>query len=715
MNILKLLLPALALVGSRGVQAQLNYVCEYNTATNECTLVSAAGTPADPVVKIPANFTNPADNKSYKLVMIKAGAMNGILGMKELTIPAGVHTIGNVSSTRNQSARVAELDNFRWCPDLEKITVESGNPTFKTTAAGVLTSYDGNNVYRVPSRFFPTDGIYKMSTTGIRIARHAFNQCSLINKIVFSNSLDYVDPQSDIWTMKELKEFEIPAGGSGERNFMIDNKALIEKASKTLVAVPAAGSDEGAFVVNSSSVTAIGAYAFAKTKYNRVTVSAGVKSIGERAFYNSGISTIIIPASVNAETGLGEGCFEKSAIESITTQTTADLTIPAACFRNCEKLNSVQFQRAPAKIGQAAFKNCTSLSQYLYFSGRTSLEGDSIWAGSGLQQAIFFTSNLNTSAPSGIRATFNGCSHLEEIEMRAINGYTTEKPFVCGKDFATNCPQLNKITMPAYTHFAPGAFSINNNLRTVVVGNFTYEEAGIFRFNSDSPINPTTYVYAPEDTYTRFVTPVEGLYKNIGSGSFNGRFFMAPTITGIQSLVEGGSYFVPGGAVENYPGGNVTPLYDFWVTGTGSQSNLYFSQPFTGLVFNAVEIHDSLGNYRREIIPSGGGDIVAPMNFHALTLVTVEYTLFGNLMRSTYNKDLLPNKPQSGIGNTEVALPGISFRNGALEIPEGSTCTVYDLSGRVMGNETCVESLSTGFYIARASRGSEQLNLKFKK
>lgn len=715
MNILKLLLPALALVGSRGVQAQLNYVCDYNTATNECTLVSATGTPTNPVVNIPANFTNPADNKSYKLVMIKAGAMNGILGMKELTIPAGVHTIGNVSSTRNQSARVAELDNFRWCPDLEKITVESGNPTFKTTAAGILTSYDGNNVYRVPSRLFPADGILKMSSTGIRIARHAFNQCSLINKIVFSNSLDYVDPQSDIWTMKELKEFEIPAGGSGERNFMIDNKALIEKASKTLVAVPAAGSDEGAFVVNSSSVTAIGAYAFAKTKYNRVTVSAGVKSIGERAFYNSGISTIIIPASVNAETGLGEGCFEKSAIESITTQTTADLTIPAACFRNCEKLNSVQFQRAPAKIGQAAFKNCTSLSQYLYFSGRTSLEGDSIWAGSGLQQAIFFTSNLNTSAPSGIRATFNGCSHLEEIEMRAINGYTTEKPFVCGKDFATDCPLLNRISVPAYTHFAPGAFSINNNLKTLIVGYFTYEESGIFRFNSGTPYGPTTYVYAPTDKYERFVTPVEGLYKNLGSGKFNGTFIMAPTLTGCQTLVEGGTYYVPGGALENYPKGNISELFEFWVTGTGSQTVINFRNPYRGLVFNAVELNDANSNYRREIIPAEGGEVFSLMNFHALTFVTVEYTINGISMRSTYSKDLLPNKPQSGIGNTEVAAPAISFRNGVLEIPEGSTCTVYDLSGRVMGNETCVESLRPGFYIARASRGAEQLNLKFKK
>ena len=104
-------------------------------------------------------------------------------------------------------------------------------------------------------------------------------------------------------------------------------------------------------VVIPNSVTVIDEAAFADNQLESVTIGNSVTTIGERAFESNQLTNITIPNSV---TTIGEDAFEENQLESVTIGNSVT-TIGESAFKY-NKLTSVTIPNSVTTIGNYAFK-----------------------------------------------------------------------------------------------------------------------------------------------------------------------------------------------------------------------------------------------------------------------------------------------------------------------------------------------------------------------
>jgi hypothetical protein len=113
------------------------------------------------------------------------------------------------------------------------------------------------------------------------------------------------------------------------------------------------GSDPN--VVIPSGVTEIRERAFSNSRVVKtVSIPETVRTIGEEAFYNSTIESIVIPDGV---TSIGARAFSKSAISSIILPNKLT-TITEGVFAGCRQLTSIIIPVGVKTIGEEAFSYC---------------------------------------------------------------------------------------------------------------------------------------------------------------------------------------------------------------------------------------------------------------------------------------------------------------------------------------------------------------------
>ncbi len=96
----------------------------------------------------------------------------------------------------------------------------------------------------------------------------------------------------------------------------------------------------------------------------------GLKTIGEEAFYSSGLVSAVLP---NSLTSLGKRAFASCReLRSVTLSTGLD-TIAQGTFSYCEKLESVTIPENIEKIDSSAFSSCESLTSIIIPSGVLSI------------------------------------------------------------------------------------------------------------------------------------------------------------------------------------------------------------------------------------------------------------------------------------------------------------------------------------------------------
>ncbi|MCR4651048.1 MAG: leucine-rich repeat protein [Lachnospiraceae bacterium] len=191
---------------------------------------------------------------------------------------------------------------------------------------GVLYSYDGTVLYRVPTN---REGVFIVPATVTRIGSGAFYECDKLTEIVIPDSVNKLGN----YTCYDCTALEAVKLGNG--------------------------------------ITEIPAAAFLNCKkLNSVNIPAKVTYIGSDAFENTvSLERVIIPPSVIQ---IGSYAFAGSGIRNVTFSEGLEMIYRSA-FSNCRNLTAIELPGSLRKIEGSAFDYCTHLRAVVFGSGVTDI------------------------------------------------------------------------------------------------------------------------------------------------------------------------------------------------------------------------------------------------------------------------------------------------------------------------------------------------------
>ena len=205
-----------------------------------------------------------------------------------------------------------------------------------------------------------------------------------------------------------------------------------------------------------SQLKSIGDRAFSFTDLTTITLPDSVETIGDNAFSNCrSLTSINIPDGV---TSIGGGAF--GSCKALTNISIPDsvTAIGDSAFSYCSSLNSITLGNRVKSIGTYTFQDCTALTNISIpnsvtgigtgaFNGCTSLK--TLTLGSGVETIdnnTFQGCNLLTdfTLPSGLKSigdnAFNGCAALTKVDMPDSVTYL-------GAGAYQNCTSLTSATL----------------------------------------------------------------------------------------------------------------------------------------------------------------------------------------------------------------------------------------------------------------------------
>ena len=232
-------------------------------------------------------------------------------------------------------------------------------------------------------------------------------------------------------------------------------------------------------VVIPNTVTSIGVEAFRNCyRLSSVTIPSSVTSIGGVAFYGCrALKKVIIP-DIGAWFGITFGDSHYSPqyysnplwngghIYSDENTEVTELVIPnnvteikSNVFYGCSNLTSVFIPNSVTSIGDDAFGRCSNLTSVVIPNSVTSIGEEAFCGCSNLTSIVIPNSVTNIGEEA-----FEGCSNLTSVDIS--NSVTNLKSQIfCG------CSSLTSVTIPnSVKTIAYGAFSGCNALETIVIG-----------------------------------------------------------------------------------------------------------------------------------------------------------------------------------------------------------------------------------------------------
>ena len=263
--------------------------------------------------------------------------------------------------------------------------------------------------------------------------KDALNEKKKLKKVVFPDSLTSI-PRAFCRSVSALEEVKLPANLK-----IISNASFSECTNLKTIDLP-------------DTVTEIGAFAFADcTSLKDFTIPDGIKSIGEEAFYNSGITSLVVPESVET--------IDKLAFSHMANLTNA--TFPAGCgitFSGCKNLKTAKITGNPTVIDNYMFYECSQLTDF-EIPGSVKKIGYAAFYNTALKEAVI---------PAGVTEiddwAFGECQNLEKAVLpdglKSIGGAAFyECPELTDSnipdsvttlgDFAFGwCPKLKDVTIP---------------------------------------------------------------------------------------------------------------------------------------------------------------------------------------------------------------------------------------------------------------------------
>lgn len=287
-----------------------------------------------------------------------------------------------------------------------------------------------------------------------------------------------------------LCEIRLPAGMHTLRDGMFDGCTWLETLNMP------------------QGVTEIGKRTFGGCKSLDVELPPQLESIGEKAFYRSGIKNAILPDTVRS---IGSGAFEQTrSMVSATLPTTITAvpermfyasyvervslpvglqSIGKAAFFNCMYLTDLQLPEGLITIEGSAFSGCTVLKE-LTLPGSLKHVGEKVFGGSNIE-IVHVEEGITELAP----VMFADCP-LTQVDLPNTLTTIQDAAFY-------NCTKLKEITLPnSVTQLGEGVFQgcsslsqvrLSENLKTLPTSTFDgctalteFDFAGITEIGSEA-------------------------------------------------------------------------------------------------------------------------------------------------------------------------------------------------------------------------------------
>lgn len=295
------------------------------------------------------------------------------------------------------SDKEISIESFEGCQNLQKVTLSSAIKTIPWQAFGKC-----ENLKEV---IIP-EGVEEISY-------EAFSGCKSLESITLPKELKKVGNAAfkDCELLKTVTMLgtstQVHANAFENTPFMTD---LVEQAEGDYVIwnhILLGIKNSQADLVLPDGVTNIADYAFIKDeKLRSVVIPAGVKVIGESAFYGTNLNTVVM----NGGEEIGNNAFGETDIREITLPSGLK-KIGEYAFYNCRKLAKVKFSSGLEEIERGAFSGCNKLTKVTLSSGLKKI-GQGAFYGTGIKNITF---PKNTSE-IGIGVVDN-CPNLTKITI----------------------------------------------------------------------------------------------------------------------------------------------------------------------------------------------------------------------------------------------------------------------------------------------------------
>ncbi len=306
------------------------------------------------------------------------------------------------------------------CPAVQEIRLPENHPTMQLID-GILYSKDGKTVYLCPSNK-QIDGILEIPNGVETIEVGAFN--SFQGKLIkFPNTLKTIKYEAFRDCQLEMVIFPASLEVIEARAFYANSHS---NSNLTTVAF------EGA-----SKLKTIGERAFYQTAITNFSIPNGTTSVGNYAFSSClKLQSLTIPGTI---TSMGTDAFRGCGDLTDLTIGSGLSTIADRAFMYCSSLKSVSVPASVQKIGLSAFSNCTNL-ETVYFPENSSLKtvGNTVFNKCSNLKTIIFGDMLSTLGNN----MFQGCTSLVEVHLP--NAMTS----IPANLFA-NCADLTTVNIPA--------------------------------------------------------------------------------------------------------------------------------------------------------------------------------------------------------------------------------------------------------------------------
>ncbi|MDE6485428.1 MAG: leucine-rich repeat protein [Duncaniella sp.] len=193
-----------------------------------------------------------------------------------------------------------------------------------------------------------------------------------------------------------------------------------------------------------------------------------VTQIGERAFYQSYMTSVTIPNSV---TQIGENAFYNCRSMTSVTIPNSVTQIGENAFYGCSSLTSVTIPSSVNSLGYGTFANCTKLEEIIVEDGNQKYCSDNGVLYNIAKTSLYQCPGAKTEYefPSSVvyigNQAFEGCSNLTSVTIP--NSVTK-----IYKNTFSSCSSLTSVTIPnSVTEIGDGAFFECSSLPSVTIPN----------------------------------------------------------------------------------------------------------------------------------------------------------------------------------------------------------------------------------------------------